>query len=65
MRASAMRRSILVGTVLAAFGLVGTGYVIGKNHSHLLTCEDFEISGHYVPDDCRRVKSEYLNPEGA
>lgn len=43
----------LIGVI---FGLVAIGYVIGKNHTHLLTCEDFEISGHYVPADCRPLQ---------
>ena len=34
-------------------GFVSAGFVVGKNHSYLLTCEDFEISGNYIPADCR------------
>ncbi len=34
-------------------GLFGAGFFAGQNHSHFLTCEDFEISGHYLPADCR------------
>ena len=47
------RRRAQFGLVAIILALVGAGYVIGNNHSHLLTCEDFEISGNYVPADCR------------
>ena len=28
------------------------GYLIGSNHHRFLTCEDFEISGQFVPSNC-------------
>ena len=28
------------------------GYLIGSNHYRFLTCEDFEISGQFVPSNC-------------
>jgi len=46
-------RSAKVALTTVILGLVATGFVIGKNHMHLLTCEDFEVSGLYVPADCR------------
>jgi hypothetical protein len=33
-------------------GLVIIGFVAGQNHPRFLTCEDFEISGNYIPADC-------------
>ena len=47
------RRRAQFGLATIILALVGAGYIIGSNHSHLLTCEDFEISGQYVPADCR------------
>ena len=47
------RRRAQVALTTVILGLVAAGFVIGKNHTHLLTCEDFEISGLYVPADCR------------
>ena len=32
--------------------MLAGGYVVGSNHSLFLTCEDFEISGNHVPEDC-------------
>ena len=47
------RRRAQAALTAVILGLVATGFVIGKNHTHLLTCEDFEVSGLYVPADCR------------
>ena len=42
-------RAVLTAIIV---GLVAAGFVAGKNHTHILTCEDFAISGNYVPQDC-------------
>jgi len=47
------RRRAQFGLATIVLALVASGYVIGSNHAHLLTCDDFEISGQYVPSDCR------------
>ncbi len=47
------RRRAQVAMTAIILGLVAAGFVIGKNHEHLLSCEDFEVSGLYVPADCR------------
>lgn len=47
------RRRARVTLFAVILGLVAGGFVVGKNHTHLLTCEDFEVSGLYVPADCR------------
>ena len=31
------------------------GFVIGKNHSLFLTCEDFKVGGHDIPANCRKA----------
>lgn len=28
------------------------GYVVGVNHPHFLTCEDFMVAGQHVPENC-------------
>ncbi len=33
-------------------GLVVLGFIAGRHHPQFLTCEDFTISGNYVPADC-------------
>lgn len=40
--------------IAALMGL--SGLFIGANHSAVLTCDDFEIAGDHVPDDCRKAK---------
>ena len=30
-------------------------FVIGKNHSLFLTCEDFKVGGHDIPANCRKA----------
>jgi hypothetical protein len=41
---------------LAAAGVVAlvmaTSFLVGTQHPHILTCEDFTISGNYAPDNC-------------
>ena len=38
---------IIVVTLLAA------GYLMGTHHQRLISCEDFEIAGQHVPENCR------------
>jgi len=38
-----------------AFAVVLAGYAIGQNHNHFITCYDFEISGNFVPKNCRQA----------
>jgi hypothetical protein len=41
---------------LAAVGVVAlvmlTSFLVGTQHPHILTCEDFTISGNYAPENC-------------
>ena len=32
--------------------MVIIGYFVGANHQKFLTCQDFELSGQFVPEDC-------------
>ena len=41
-----------LGIVLIIFIMTFAGYLIGSNHDRFLTCEDFELSGQFVPDKC-------------
>lgn len=41
---------VAIGAII--LGLVLTGFVVGRNHPHFLTCEDFDISGNFVPENC-------------
>jgi len=43
-----------VGVSVIVLFMAAAGYISGSNHSRLLTCEDFEISGHFVPENCGR-----------
>ena len=43
-----------VGILLVILFIGGTGYLVGSNHTYLLTCRDFEVSGSFIPTDCRR-----------
>ena len=45
------RAKLLVVLLIAL--LLGTGFGAGTHHRWLLTCHDFEITGNYVPLDCR------------
>jgi hypothetical protein len=41
---------------LAAIGVVGVvmlgSFLIGTHHQHLLTCQDFTVSGNHAPENC-------------
>jgi len=52
------RIAILAAVVLFA----GAGFFIGARNDVFLTCEDFEVSGNFVPTKCVR---EYKEPAGA
>lgn len=42
------------GIALVIGIMVLVGYLVGSHHDHFLTCEDFELSGQYVPANCRQ-----------
>ena len=42
-----------IGMILVVLFMGTAGYIAGSNHTYLLTCDDFEISGSFVPTDCR------------
>lgn len=46
-----------VGVILAVLFMGAAGYVAGSNHPRLLTCEDFEISGLSLPENCSRQQA--------
>ena len=50
---SAKRRRPRIALLSIIVGLFCTGYLMGSHHQRLLTCEDFEVSGQHVPDDCQ------------
>lgn len=49
------KRKAQVTLTAIIVGLLGAGFITGQNHSHFLTCEDFEISGNHIPPDCRQM----------
>ena len=40
------------GIILIIVVMTISGYLIGSNHDHFLSCNDFEISGNHVPRNC-------------
>jgi hypothetical protein len=43
-----------VGISVVIAAMVMIGYLVGINHHRFLTCEDFELSGQSVPENCSR-----------
>jgi hypothetical protein len=41
-----------LGIMLIVIIMVVAGYLIGSNHDRFLTCDDFKLSGHFVPVNC-------------
>jgi hypothetical protein len=44
------RERLGVAAVVAI--IMTTSFLVGTQHPHMLTCEDFTISGNYAPSDC-------------
>jgi hypothetical protein len=44
------------GPIAAAIGVIAIvgvlSYIVGTQHAHFLTCEEFTISGNAQPDGC-------------
>ncbi len=51
MRTEKLRPKITVLAIIVV--LFAAGYIMGTHHNRLMTCEDFEVSGQYVPEDCQ------------
>ena len=50
-----MKRTLpKIGISVVIGAMVVVGYAVGNNHHKFLTCDDFVLSGQYVPEDCRR-----------
>lgn len=47
--------TLRVAIIGIAAAVVLAGYAIGRNHDRFITCYDFEISGNFVPDNCRKA----------
>jgi hypothetical protein len=45
------RRQALIAIVSVAL-VMAAAYVLGTQHPHMLSCDDFSISGNYAPPDC-------------
>jgi len=45
-------RVALLGILLV---MATAGFVIGKDHSRFLTCENFKVGGHDIPENCRKA----------
>jgi hypothetical protein len=51
-----------IAILAAVIVFAGAGFFIGARNDVFLTCEDFEVSGNFVPSKCVR---EYKEPAGA
>jgi hypothetical protein len=50
--AERLRRGERLGVAAVVAVVMATSFLIGTQHPHMLTCEDFTISGNYAPDNC-------------
>ncbi len=41
-----------IGLVLILLAFLSVGFLMGRNHPRLLTCEDFVVSGNHPPRGC-------------
>lgn len=54
---SLQSRRLRVALIVILLGITTIGYFVGANHQLFLTCEEFEISGNYIPDNCTSLAS--------
>ena len=45
------RRQAVIAIVAVA-SVMAAAYLLGTQHPHMLSCDDFSISGNYAPPDC-------------
>jgi hypothetical protein len=45
------RRSAAIAITAVAI-VMGTAYFLGTQHQHMLSCDDFSISGNFAPENC-------------
>lgn len=50
--AERLRRGERLGVAAVVAVVMATSFLIGTQHPHMLTCEDFTISGNYAPANC-------------
>lgn len=53
--AIALKSRLQIGLFVISLTVGGLGYVIGKNHHLLISCDDFRLSGNYVPENCADI----------
>jgi hypothetical protein len=53
-----------IKAILVAVAVVvgGTAFLAGHFHEHFITCDDFQVAGDYVPEDCRDAPSNLILP---
>lgn len=50
-----------IAILCITFGVFIAGLLIGKNHNLFVTCDDFAISGNYLPNDCNKTSGLTLD----
>jgi hypothetical protein len=53
------RRKPRIAIAVIVVSLALAGFLVGRNHSHFLTCRDFELSGNFVPPNCAQRLSRH------
>ena len=49
--------SLRIAIVGISATVVMAGLLIGQNHYRFISCHDFEVSGNFVPSNCRKLPS--------
>ena len=52
-RLTHVRLRVALPAIVLLMGVAG--FILGMNHTHLLTCENFRVGGHHIPEDCRKA----------
>jgi hypothetical protein len=55
------RRSAAIAITAVAI-VMGTAYFLGTQHQHMLSCDDFSISGNFAPENCNPGVSTTESP---
>ena len=53
-RLTHIRLRVALPAIVLLMGVAG--FALGKSHTRLLTCENFKLGGHNIPEGCRKIE---------
>jgi hypothetical protein len=50
--ADRLRRKEALIVAATVISVMAVAFIVGTQHPHVLSCDDFSISGNFAPEDC-------------